>query len=248
VPEVRYDGLTAAELAELAGVPRVSLHERTTSVLDVAHALAAAGTEAGTLVLADEQTGGRGRGGRPWSSPPGTGIWLTLVERPVDASGLAVLSLRSGLHAAAALAAFTTERVRLKWPNDLHLPAGKLAGILVEARWREARPEWVAVGFGVNVVAPTGVAGAAGLGAGVSRTEVLAALVPALRRAAAAIGPLTEEELAAFGARDLARGRRLLEPIAGTAVGLAPDGALLVDAGRGVERAHRGSLVLANDA
>ena len=205
--DVRYDGLSAEQLARLTGAPRVSLHDSTTSVLDVAHALAEAGTAAGTLVLADEQTSGRGRAGRAWSSPRGTGIWLTLVERPADASGLAVLSLRAGLHAASALAPFTADRVRLKWPNDLHLPAGKLAGILVEARWREARPEWVAIGFGLNVSAPPAVSGAAGLAAGVSRAAVLEALVPALREAAAAVGPLSGEELAAFGARDLARGQ-----------------------------------------
>ena len=155
--DVRWDGHSAAELAELTGAERVSLHERTTSTLDVTHALAQEGAPAGTLVLADEQTGGRGRAGRPWASPPGTGIWLTLLERPTDESGLPVLSLRAGLRAAEALSPFAGERVRLKWPNDLYLPAGKLAGILVEARWREARAEWVAIGFGLNVVAPADV-------------------------------------------------------------------------------------------
>jgi BirA family transcriptional regulator, biotin operon repressor / biotin---[acetyl-CoA-carboxylase] ligase len=246
VAEVRWDGHSAFELAERTGASHVSLHERTTSTLDVAHALAQAGAPAGTLVLAEEQTGGRGRAGRAWASPPGTGIWLTLLERPRDESGLAVLSLRAGLRAAEALAPFAGERVRLKWPNDLYLAAGKLAGILVEARWREARAEWVAIGFGLNVVAPPGVERAAGLPAGTSRAAVLAALVPALRAAAASGGALRDEELSAYGERDLARGRRLVEPVVGTAVGLDPDGALVVAGAGGVERLHRGSLVLAD--
>jgi BirA family biotin operon repressor/biotin-[acetyl-CoA-carboxylase] ligase len=98
----------------------VELLESTTSTLDVAHRLAADSAPAGTLVIANEQTSGRGRGGKEWQSPPGAGLWLTLVERPVDTSGLGVLSLRVGLAAAEALDRFATEPIRLKWPNDLN--------------------------------------------------------------------------------------------------------------------------------
>src|SRR5699024_4705414 len=104
---------------------------------------------AGTLVLADRQTAGRGRGGRTWVSEPGAGIWLTLVERPRDAASVALLSLRLGLRAAPVLDRWSAAPVRLKWPNDLHVGRGKLAGILVESRWREERIEWIAVGMGI---------------------------------------------------------------------------------------------------
>ncbi|MFL5463804.1 MAG: biotin--[acetyl-CoA-carboxylase] ligase, partial [Gemmatimonadaceae bacterium] len=100
---MRFDGATSDELAQMLGVPDVELLESTTSTLDVAHRLAGDGAAAGTLVIANEQTAGRGRGGKSWQSAPGTGLWLTLVERPTDGSGLGVLSLRVGLAAAEAL-------------------------------------------------------------------------------------------------------------------------------------------------
>ena len=73
------------------------------STLDVAHTLAADGAAAGTVVIADAQTAGRGQRGRAWQSERGAGLWLTLIERPSDASALDVLSLRVGLALAPAL-------------------------------------------------------------------------------------------------------------------------------------------------
>lgn len=241
--EYRYDGRSAAELATLLDVPRVELHAEVGSTLDAAHALAAAGAPAGTLVLADRQTAGRGRGGRAWASAGGQGLWITLVEHVGDPAAIEVLSLRLGLHAAAALDRFAAAPVRLKWPNDLYVGAGKLAGILVEARWRDARPEWVAVGMGVNVGRPPGVPGAASLVPGVGRATVLAALVPALRAAAACRGSLTPEELEGFAARDLARGRRCDAPAGGVVDGISERGELVVATPAGRVTARAGSLV-----
>ena len=243
-----YDGHDAASLARLLHVPRVVLHERVASTLDVAHALGEAGAAAGTLVLADEQTASRGRGGKKWTSAPGAGLWMTFVERPQDARALEVLSLRLGIRAAEALDSPAGERVRLKWPNDLHLSAGKLAGILVEARWQEQRIEWVAVGVGVNVRAPSDVPAAAGLRPGVSRIEVLHDIVPALRSASLATGPLTAAEMDAFSARDLASGRRCSAPVPGRVLGITPAGELRVAARDGEVMVRSGSLVLEEEA
>lgn len=212
--------------------------------MDVAHARARLGAPAGTLVLADRQTAGRGRGGRSWASHAGAGIWMTLLERPADPAALEVLSLRLGLRAANALDAFADAPVQLKWPNDLHVAGRKLAGILVEARWRDARPEWVAIGFGLNVVAPAGVPSGTGLRDGTRRLDVLEVLVPALREAAAARGPLGPEELAAWAARDLARGRRCSAPAHGVVRGITPAGELVVAAEQGDVALRGGSLVL----
>jgi BirA family biotin operon repressor/biotin-[acetyl-CoA-carboxylase] ligase len=144
---------------------------------------------------------------------------------------------------------FADEPVRLKWPNDLYLADRKLAGVLVEARWRDGRPEWVAIGFGMNVLAPEDVPHAAQLRPGVRRPEVLAALVPALRTAAAARGPLAESELRAFAERDLALGRTVSAPIAGRVAGLTPSGELRVETPDGrVATARHGSLVLADES
>src|SRR5438067_5196178 len=193
-------------------LPRVEILETTTSTLDVAHRLASQGAPSGTLVIADEQTAGRGRDGKNWQSSPGAGLWLTLIERPNDVSGLDVLSLRVGLAAAEALDRFASEPIRLKWPNDLYVDRGKLAGILVEARWREQAVEWVAIGLGVNVKAPDNIETAAGLDVGTSRLDVLLELVPAIRIAARSSGPLLIEEMEEFDARDIARGRVCVEP------------------------------------
>ena len=196
------------------------------------------------MVLANEQTAGRGRGGKNWASAAGAGIWLTLIERPADISGLEVLSLRAGLRAAEALDRFAPEPIRLKWPNDMYVDAGKLGGILVEARWREQSVEWVAIGVGVNVRPPADVDRAGSLEAGVGRLDVLAELVPALRRAAAAIGPLVAAELDEFNARDLARGRVCTEPAVGRVAGITRTGELLIALADSVAPFRSGSLVL----
>ena len=244
----RYDGWSEGELALHLGLPRVRLLETVGSTLDVAHELAASGAPAGTLVLAERQTEGRGRGGKRWTSEPGAGIWLTLVERPGDPEALAVLALRLGLRAAAVLDRFTPARVQLKWPNDLYVGAGKLAGILVESRWRDGRPDWVAIGMGLNVRPPADQPRAAALSPGASRVEVLGELVPALRAAAQARGALSAAELSAFAARDVARGRRCTEPVPGTVQGLTASGELVVHTGAGDVTFRAGSLVLAEDA
>jgi BirA family biotin operon repressor/biotin-[acetyl-CoA-carboxylase] ligase len=225
-------------------LPRVELLESTTSTLDIAHRLAAEGTPSRTLVIANEQTAGRGRGGKSWRSAPGAGLWLTLIDRPADNSGLGVLSLRVGLAAAEALDRFAPEPIRLKWPNDLYIDSGKLGGILVEARWRDGAIEWVAIGLGVNVRAPNNVETAAGLEPGTERLDVLADLVPAIVAAARATGPLDAGEMEEFAARDIARGRRCVEPAIGRVAGISPHGELLVALADTIAPFRSGSLVL----
>jgi BirA family biotin operon repressor/biotin-[acetyl-CoA-carboxylase] ligase len=238
-----FDGASAETLAALLAIPRVEVFDSTTSTLDVAHRLAAEGAPAGTLVIADAQTAGRGREGKAWQSLPGAGLWLTLIERPGDPSGLGVLSLRVGLAAAETLDRFAAEPIRLKWPNDLYVDHGKLAGILVEARWREGSVEYVAIGLGVNVRTPQ-VANSAGLEPGTNRLDVLAELVPALRAATGAGGPLTAAEMEEFAARDLARGRLCRQPAIGRVAGIARTGELLVALADSVAQFRSGSLVL----
>jgi BirA family biotin operon repressor/biotin-[acetyl-CoA-carboxylase] ligase len=212
--------------------------------MDVAHRLAADGAPAGTLVIANEQTAGRGRGGKSWQSYAEEGLWLTLIERPAENSGLGVLSLRVGLAGAEALDRFASEPIRLKWPNDLYIDQDKLAGILVEARWREQSVEWVAIGLGVNVRRPENIENAAGLEPGTARLDVLAELIPAIRTAASGTGPLNAGELEEFNARDLARGRPCVQPARGRVAGITPAGELLVALADTVAPFRSGSLVL----
>lgn len=238
----------AEQLARALHLPEVEVFEEVGSTLDVAHERATAGAPAGTLILADAQTAGRGRQGRSWSSEPGRGIWLTLIERPADRRGLDVLSLRVGIGIATALEPLMGEPLRLKWPNDVYRGAKKLAGVLVEARWRGADPDWVAIGVGLNVVTPGDQRHAVGLeSTGVSRNDALLAIVPALRRAASLGGPLTAAELDAFSSRDLARGRRITEPVPGAVNGINASGALLVLTTDGLTTVQAGSLVFEGD-
>lgn len=244
-----YDGLESQSLAATVGVPRAVVFDSVSSTLDVAHELGASGAPSGTLVLADMQTAGRGRGGKRWASAPGAGLWLTLVEREVDAAVIDVLALRLGLVAAIALDRFAGERIMIKWPNDLFTSSGKLAGILVEARWRDGLPEWVAVGMGVNVRLPDDTENAAALRTAASRIDVLRDLVPALRGALQRRGPLSAAEREALHGRDMARGRRVTQPGAGIVEGLSEQGELLVrSAGGTLERHRAGSLVFAEES
>ncbi len=239
-----YDGLSSSALAARLAVPSLLVYDQLGSTFDVAHRVAP-DVPSGTLILADEQTAGRGRHGRRWSSAAGAGIWLTLIERPSDARSLDVLSLRCGLNAAEALDAMADAPIGLKWPNDLYVGARKLAGILIETRWRGTAPDWVAIGFGLNVRAPeveTGV----GLRTGVSRIDALEQLVPALRRAAASSRHLSDDELARWRARDVANARAVATPVAGRVAGISREGELLVsDAHGSISRHRTGSLTFA---
>lgn len=242
-----WEGQTAQELARLLDLPQVALLPSVPSTMDVAHALGADGASPGTLVLADEQTAGRGRGGRTWRSRAGAGIWMTLLERPNDPDALSVLSIRLGLKAAPVLERYSTEPVRLKWPNDLLAGKGKLGGILVETRWREGRVDWVAIGVGVNIGPSDDGPATGSLRRGTPRLDVLAELVPALRAAARGRGTLSAEELGRWGARDYAAGRFCRDPMPGRVQGLAPDGSLMIERDGETVMARAGSLVLEED-
>jgi BirA family transcriptional regulator, biotin operon repressor / biotin---[acetyl-CoA-carboxylase] ligase len=244
----RYDGVDADGLRELLGVPAVHLYARAGSTLDIAHDLAARGAPHGSLVIAESQTRGRGRAGKRWTSPPGTGLWLTIIARPATADSVRVLTVRLGLAAARALDAFAAHPVQLKWPNDLYVGAGKLAGVLVEARWRGAAPEWLAVGIGINVIVPDDTSGAAGLRTGTARLSVLMTVVPALMMALAHPDDLLDDaELRDFARRDRAAGRRADAPARGTVIGINHAAELLITTSTGEVAVSSGSLVLSED-
>ena len=241
---VTWDGLSAGELARRCGVPRLELFAETESTQDVAHKLADAGAPAGTVVLADAQTAGRGRMGRSWRSNPGNGVWCTIIERPNRTSNLDVLSLRVGLECANALDPFAGERIGMKWPNDLVVRSRKLCGILVEARWSGEYLLWVAIGVGVNVKTPD-LDGTTGLSEATDRAPVLTAIIRAARAAASVPGPLTYTELKRFAERDVLVGRQIVSPAAGVVRGITATGSLVVQTGRGVEEVRSGTIQLA---
>lgn len=233
-------------LVQQLGLARLDYHVRVTSTMDVAHALAADGAPAGTLVLAASQAAGRGRSGKSWVSEPDAGLWCTLIERPDDAAALDVLALRVGLELADALDPFVPERVTLKWPNDLQVDRRKLGGVLIEVRWRGARLDWVAIGVGINRRAQSALPDTVAVHPEVSRDDLLAAVAPALRRAAGGRGPLTVEELPRWHARDAAVGRRVVAPAVGVVLGVTATGSIRIRRDDGVEEpCQSGSLIFA---
>ena len=128
-----------------------------TSTNDVAVRLGEADAEEGVLVAADSQTAGRGRRGRHWASPPGAGIYATVLLRPPP-STVALLTIAAGVAVAEGIQAATGLAARLKWPNDVFIEtrgitpeARKVAGILAEGG-TSASGAWVALGFGINVL------------------------------------------------------------------------------------------------
>jgi BirA family biotin operon repressor/biotin-[acetyl-CoA-carboxylase] ligase len=242
---VYYAGASVEELRLRCGVPHLELLAETDSTQNVAHALAERGAPAGTVVLADTQSAGRGRFGRSWSSEPGAGVWCTLLERPQPANAVELLSVRVGLRLAEALDARAGARVGLKWPNDLMLERRKLGGILIETRWSGSTLAWVAIGVGINVVTPTAIPDATGLPGAPRRADLLVEIVRSVRAAAAESGHLTADELARYAGRDVLAGRSILSPVNGTVAGIAGTGALVVETSAGVEHVQSGSVRLA---
>jgi len=249
VARIGIDDIPAAALARRWGIPQCGVFRTLPSALDAIHDLGAQGAPSGTVVLAEEQTAGRGRDGRTWRSPAG-GVWLGMLLRaPVPVAG--VLSLRIGLVLADVVEAVVPgRRPALKWPNDVLVSDRKIAGILCESRWQGEALQWLGVGIGINVAnaVPAELEQQAislsELRPGVRRIDVLDVLVPALVRLTAHGAQLTEFECAAFARRDWLRGRQIRAPLAGRAAGIRPDGALLVDTGAGTTMVRDGHVEL----
>jgi BirA family biotin operon repressor/biotin-[acetyl-CoA-carboxylase] ligase len=114
---------------------------------------AAEGVPEGSVLLAEEQTAGRGRGANTWQSPRSTGIYCSAVLRPpLPPSDVLLLSLMAGLAVQAAIQR-TDSRVQadLKWPNDILIDGKKVCGILTEMNAEATRVRYVVVGVGINV-------------------------------------------------------------------------------------------------
>jgi BirA family biotin operon repressor/biotin-[acetyl-CoA-carboxylase] ligase len=158
-----------------------------------------AGAADGLVVGADHQTAGRGRRGRTWESPPGSNLLVSVVLRPVPP----LVTLAAGVAAAEACEAVAGVATSLKWPNDVLVGGTKVGGILSELVGDAA-----VVGLGLNLGwAPEG---AARLGSGVDRDELLAAYLAGLDD--------PPDVLARYRARCSTIGRRVRVELPGTTV------------------------------
>jgi BirA family transcriptional regulator, biotin operon repressor / biotin---[acetyl-CoA-carboxylase] ligase len=234
----------------------------TGSTNDVAARLADAGAPQGTTVVALAQTAGRGRFGRAWYSPPGAGLYLSVVCR--DRRAAPHLTLGGGVAVAEGITRATALPVEIKWPNDIvaarmtpRQPRRKIAGILAEASSGAGGVQYVILGVGINLrpaAYPVEIAARAtsveaelgrGADAGAVLGETLAALADTHAALAAGRSPDVLQRWRALapgvsGSRvewDTPAGSR-----AGTSAGIDDDGALLVRTTAGVERIISGEL------
>jgi BirA family biotin operon repressor/biotin-[acetyl-CoA-carboxylase] ligase len=149
--------LPHALAASLSGLSLggVRYYERLGSTNDEAAAWAQAGAPDMALVVAGEQTAGRGRAGRKWFSPPSSGLAFSLVLRLSESErGDTVLPRLAALGALAVASALESSYglpARVKWPNDVLVAQRKLAGVLAEAHWTGAELAAMILGIGINV-------------------------------------------------------------------------------------------------
>lgn len=243
----RWEGESPRHWARAWRLPELHILSRVDSTNDIARRLADHGASAGTTVIAEEQTAGRGRLGRPWEAPFGKALLISFILRPPGRrDGIRLptaVPIHVGLAVARAIEHVTGIDTGLKWPNDILVPgAGKVAGILCEGSLGDATAEYVIAGIGINVnqrldELPADARGSAtslALVAGreVGRAALAGAVIDHVRAFAEHAGEaLDDAALLAFARRDLLRGHEILvdgSP-AGTARGILPDGALAVE-------------------
>lgn len=154
------DVLSAQGIAKYLNPELRPLVEKTLDSTNAAvRRLAEQGAPEGTVVLAGSQTQGRGRYGRTFYSPEGTGVYLSLLLRPAgDPQQTVLLTAAAAAAMCQAMEAQGVENPQIKWVNDIFLSGRKVCGILCEASFslETGAPEYVVVGAGINVYAPKG--------------------------------------------------------------------------------------------
>lgn len=261
LPDDLAEGLrTTAERRGRFGAPLLYFSE-TGSTNDIAAALAERGAPEGTTILSRAQTAGRGRLGRQWFSPPGAGLYVSVVCR--DANVAPFLTLAGGVAVARGITAATALPVQIKWPNDIVVDGGtsrerrKLAGILAEGSGGSSGLHYVVLGIGINLrpaAYPSTIADRASsieteLGRPPDDGAVLGETLSALSE--------VYEDLRAGRSDVVLRSWRELSPsvngsvvewdaagavVSGTSAGIDDTGALLVKVGGRVERVISGEL------
>jgi BirA family transcriptional regulator, biotin operon repressor / biotin---[acetyl-CoA-carboxylase] ligase len=213
------------------------------------------------VILAEHQTGGRGRRGRNWIAPPGGAICISLAwQYPDLPADLSALSLIVGMATVAALTQLGVNGVRLKWPNDLVTERGKLGGILIEMRAEAGGPVHLVIGVGLNVMLDAQARAAVQAAGNVAddlqangapvpdRNAVVAAmlsqLIPALEEfPRAGLTPHLEAWSRCDALQDReVRVENLGEITRGMARGIDAHGALLVETPGGVQRFISGEV------
>lgn len=255
-----WEGCSIEHWRESWGLPQLLVFRRVGSTNDIARALAEADAPAGTTVIADEQTTGRGRQGRRWHAPAGKALLMSIVlrppKRPVPVP--ATLPLRVGLAVARTIEKLAGIRVGIEWPNDVLVGGRKVAGVLCEAALTGSMPSFVVAGVGLNValeavdfaddeVRARATSLLLATGRRLERPALAGTLLHELLHVTAAdAGALRGEIARQLATRDALRGRLVLDPTErplGVGEGIDPDGALRVRTPDGrLQRTRTGSV------
>jgi BirA family biotin operon repressor/biotin-[acetyl-CoA-carboxylase] ligase len=227
----------------------------------------AAGEPVPMVILAREQTRGRGRRGRPWHSAANGNLYSTFVFRPhLEVGRLQDFTLWMGVNVAELIESFCRLRPGLKWPNDVHLNGRKVGGMLTEARVDAEEVRDLVFGLGLNVngraadlpadLRRTATSLAEEAGAPIDLNKFAAALISRIMRAYAQFvdGSYRGTFAARWEAHDLLRGQPVTVVAGarthrGTAAGIDAEGSLLVRGADGrTERFRAGEVTLGKDA
>lgn len=215
------------------------------STNDAVMAAGRAGKAEGLTILADRQTAGRGRRGRPWASPAGVGLYTSVLLRPQQSPAkLPLLTLVAGLGVAEAIEEIAGAATRLKWPNDVLVEGRKVAGILAEMASADEEVGHFVIGIGINVnhgpqdlpqeLFPAATSLSLATRRPIPRAELAAAVYNALDRWYQVFREGRIESILAAGRERSATLGRPVDVLAdeerwrGVAVDLDADGALLV--------------------
>ena len=243
------DVMTEAELESLKNTQwagcEIYCFDSIDSTNTKAKELAEAGHPSGTLVVADQQTLGRGRRGRSWESPAGTGIFMTRMLKPdINPNNASMLTLVAAMATARAITEVTGEAAQIKWPNDIVMNGKKVVGILTEMSAQFDYINHIVVGIGINVhneefpeeIAKTASSLLLECGHRIHRASLIEAFLEEFERLYAVY--LETEDMSGlqkeYDSLLVNRGRQVRvldpkEPFEGKAMGITKKGELIVD-------------------
>jgi BirA family biotin operon repressor/biotin-[acetyl-CoA-carboxylase] ligase len=243
------------------GIACLEIHDRIDSTNARLMAEGAAGAPGGAVCLAERQTAGRGRRGRPWVSPFGVNLYLSILWRyPLAPAALGGVSLAAGVAVAQVLRRCGVRELGLKWPNDLLWRRRKLGGLLLEVSGEAQGPSFLVAGLGLNlrmgedqgsaIDQPWADLNQALDGALPGRNRLAALLIDALAKALAGYGKTgLTPFLPDWDRFDLLRGEPVWlqlgdRTVAGEHAGIGPDGSLRLRTPDGVRHFQAGEVSL----
>jgi BirA family biotin operon repressor/biotin-[acetyl-CoA-carboxylase] ligase len=257
-----WEGRPVEDWRETWHLPRLLIYQRTPSTNDVGRALAESGAPPFTTIIANEQTQGHGRFGRPWIAPRDAALLFTILLPAPAAATMPTASIRLGVATARAIESVIGTSVSLKWPNDVFSRDGrKCAGILCETTAGGTGATALVAGIGINVNQsdadwPTELRDQAVslcqlAGHTIDRPSLALALLHEIRLQAPLIGSVLDEPTNEdFQRRDILFSRPILVDgkAVGIAAGVAEDGALRVRTRAGERLIWSGTVRIDKDS